>query len=166
MFAAVSKKHVSGCVKQVETFQIQWAFSHYCALAGCRLQAFTGQRESLRNHQGYQGRRCKSNISPCLPNGVNLLANLKQPEAVNCSCTWSKDAVTERALLCVAGRDAKVKVYNIKEGKLYKVRDDTLRSAFRWLTHVHLDARWSWRRKLLFSLNVPPEVGSLADTRL
>ncbi|KAJ9131177.1 Polycomb protein esc [Pleurostoma richardsiae] len=40
------------------------------------------------------------------------------PEALNCSCCWTKDTVTERAHLCIAGRDAKVKVYNIKEGKL------------------------------------------------
>ncbi|CAK7564840.1 MAG: hypothetical protein SEPTF4163_002743 [Sporothrix epigloea] len=37
--------------------------------------------------------------------------------ALNCSCTWARDPVTERALLCVAGRDAKVKVYNIHDGK-------------------------------------------------
>ncbi|ROW05293.1 hypothetical protein VSDG_00133 [Cytospora chrysosperma] len=40
-------------------------------------------------------------------------------EAVNCSCCWSKEAGTERVLLCVAGADAKIKVYNIKEGKLF-----------------------------------------------
>lgn len=40
-------------------------------------------------------------------------------DAVNCSCCWSKEAETDRALLCVAGRDAKIKVYNILEGKLH-----------------------------------------------
>ena len=30
--------------------------------------------------------------------------------------------MTERALLCVAGRDAKVKVYNIRDGKAVTVR--------------------------------------------
>ncbi|ERS97924.1 hypothetical protein HMPREF1624_06095 [Sporothrix schenckii ATCC 58251] len=37
--------------------------------------------------------------------------------ALNCSCTWALDPETERALLCVAGRDAKVKVYNIHDGE-------------------------------------------------
>ncbi|EFW98560.1 embryonic ectoderm development protein [Grosmannia clavigera kw1407] len=36
--------------------------------------------------------------------------------ALNCSCTWTKDPETDRALLCVAGRDSKVKVYNIRDG--------------------------------------------------
>ncbi|OAA64300.1 embryonic ectoderm development protein [Niveomyces insectorum RCEF 264] len=35
--------------------------------------------------------------------------------ALNCSCTWTKDPETEQALLCVAGRDAKVKIYKIGE---------------------------------------------------
>lgn len=43
-------------------------------------------------------------------------------DAVNCSCCWSKEAGTDRALLCVAGRDTKIKVYNILEGKLHTVR--------------------------------------------
>ncbi|KAK0735911.1 WD40-repeat-containing domain protein [Apiosordaria backusii] len=40
--------------------------------------------------------------------------------ANNFSCCWSKDPETERAWLCVAGKDAKIKVYNVKEGKLVK----------------------------------------------
>ncbi|KAK4231268.1 WD40-repeat-containing domain protein [Podospora fimiseda] len=40
--------------------------------------------------------------------------------ANNFSCCWSKDPETGRAWLCVAGKDAKIKVYNVKEGKLVK----------------------------------------------
>ncbi|KAJ2998278.1 hypothetical protein NUW58_g378 [Xylaria curta] len=42
-------------------------------------------------------------------------------DALNCSCTWSKDPETEVPWLCVAGRDAKIKVYDVIEGKLVKV---------------------------------------------
>ena len=41
---------------------------------------------------------------------------------MNCSCTWTKDPETEVPYLCIAGRDAKVKVYDVIEGKLVKVR--------------------------------------------
>ncbi|KAK4166032.1 WD40-repeat-containing domain protein [Cladorrhinum sp. PSN259] len=39
-------------------------------------------------------------------------------KANNFSCCWSKDPETGRAWLCVAGKDAKIKVYNVKDGKL------------------------------------------------
>ncbi|KAI1635428.1 WD domain-containing protein [Biscogniauxia mediterranea] len=42
-------------------------------------------------------------------------------DALNCSCTWSKDPETEVPWLCVAGRDAKIKVYDVVNGKLVKV---------------------------------------------
>lgn len=42
-------------------------------------------------------------------------------EALNCSCTWTKDPETEVPYLCVAGRDAKIKVYDVVQGKLVKV---------------------------------------------
>lgn len=45
--------------------------------------------------------------------------DIVQEDALNCSCCWSKDAETDRALLCVAGRDAKIKVYDVKEGKIH-----------------------------------------------
>ncbi|RYO86317.1 hypothetical protein DL766_009660 [Monosporascus sp. MC13-8B] len=45
----------------------------------------------------------------------------KHKEAMNCSCTWTKDPETEAPYLCIAGRDAKVKVYDVIEGKLVKV---------------------------------------------
>ncbi|KAL8381520.1 hypothetical protein RB595_005675 [Gaeumannomyces hyphopodioides] len=39
---------------------------------------------------------------------------------VNCSCTWTKDAVTEAPYLAISGRDRKVKVYNVVKGALFK----------------------------------------------
>ncbi|KAL1879423.1 hypothetical protein VTK73DRAFT_6955 [Phialemonium thermophilum] len=39
------------------------------------------------------------------------------PDAWNCACTWTKDPVTGRPLLCVSGTNAVVKVYDVKEGK-------------------------------------------------
>ncbi|KAI0165004.1 WD domain-containing protein [Xylariaceae sp. FL1272] len=42
-------------------------------------------------------------------------------DTVNCSCTWSKEPETEKPWLCVAGRDAKIKVYDPIEGKLVQV---------------------------------------------
>ncbi|KAI0482871.1 WD domain-containing protein [Xylariaceae sp. FL0804] len=42
-------------------------------------------------------------------------------DALNCSCTWSKDPETEVPWLCVAGKDAKIKVYDVVQGKLVKL---------------------------------------------
>lgn len=42
---------------------------------------------------------------------------------MNCSCTWSKEPETEIPWLCVAGWDAKIKVYDVVNGKLIKVRE-------------------------------------------
>ncbi|EJT68778.1 hypothetical protein GGTG_13655 [Gaeumannomyces tritici R3-111a-1] len=39
---------------------------------------------------------------------------------VNCSCTWTKDAVTEAPYLAISGRDRKVKIYNVVKGILFK----------------------------------------------
>lgn len=58
----------------------------------------------------------EGNSNPC--ELIRIIRDDDQ-EAVNCSCCWSKEAGTERVLLCVAGADAKIKVYNIKEGKLF-----------------------------------------------
>ncbi|KAI0203752.1 WD domain-containing protein [Astrocystis sublimbata] len=41
-------------------------------------------------------------------------------DALNCSCTWSKDPETEAPWLCVAGRDALIKVYDVIAGTLVK----------------------------------------------
>ncbi|KAK4204093.1 WD40-repeat-containing domain protein [Triangularia verruculosa] len=40
--------------------------------------------------------------------------------ANNYTCCWSKDPDTELPWLCVAGKDAKIKVYDIKRGNLVK----------------------------------------------
>jgi hypothetical protein len=40
---------------------------------------------------------------------------------VNCACCWSKEAGTNHALICIAGRDAKIKVYRVKDASLYAV---------------------------------------------
>ncbi|KAI1437983.1 WD domain-containing protein [Xylaria sp. CBS 124048] len=42
-------------------------------------------------------------------------------DALNCSCTWSKDPVTEVPWLCVAGRDSKIKIYDVVRGTLVRV---------------------------------------------
>ena len=39
-------------------------------------------------------------------------------EALNCCCTWTKDPETEIPYLCVAGRDAKIKIYDVVNGTL------------------------------------------------
>ncbi|KAK7423774.1 hypothetical protein QQZ08_008929 [Neonectria magnoliae] len=41
-------------------------------------------------------------------------------EASACCCTWTKDPVTKRPLICIGGVDAKVKIYDVIEGKLFK----------------------------------------------
>ncbi|KAI0447788.1 WD domain-containing protein [Xylaria telfairii] len=41
-------------------------------------------------------------------------------DALNCSCTWSKNPETEAPWLCVAGRDALIKVYDVIKGTLVK----------------------------------------------
>ncbi|KAH8681505.1 WD40-repeat-containing domain protein [Xylariales sp. PMI_506] len=41
-------------------------------------------------------------------------------QAVNCSCTWSKDPETDIPWLCVAGFDSKIKVYDVFHGTLVK----------------------------------------------
>ncbi|KAK3390462.1 WD40-repeat-containing domain protein [Podospora didyma] len=41
-------------------------------------------------------------------------------DASNFACCWSKDPETQRAWLCVTGNGAKVKVYDVKAGKLVK----------------------------------------------
>ncbi len=47
---------------------------------------------------------------------------------MNCSCTWTKDPETEAPYLCIGGRDAKVKVYDVVGGKLVKVRKESIMS--------------------------------------
>ena len=40
---------------------------------------------------------------------------------MNCSCTWSKDLETDIPYLCVAGLDAKIKVYDVFNATVAKV---------------------------------------------
>jgi polycomb protein EED len=44
-----------------------------------------------------------------------------QRDAVNCCCTWTRDSDTGRPLFCVAGEDAKIKVYDVNRGELVTV---------------------------------------------
>ncbi|KAK3956183.1 WD40-repeat-containing domain protein [Pseudoneurospora amorphoporcata] len=55
-------------------------------------------------------------------NPVEVLKLIRDDDenAANCSCCWSKDLETGQPWLCIAGADAKVKVYDVKEGKLVK----------------------------------------------
>ncbi|KAF5635182.1 hypothetical protein F25303_8553 [Fusarium sp. NRRL 25303] len=41
-------------------------------------------------------------------------------EASACCCTWTKDPVTGAPYLCIGGVDAKVKIYDVVNGKLYR----------------------------------------------
>ncbi|KAH6631639.1 WD40-repeat-containing domain protein [Chaetomium tenue] len=38
----------------------------------------------------------------------------------NCASCWSRDPVTEEPLLCIAGTNSNIKIYNVKHGKLVK----------------------------------------------
>ncbi|TDZ16591.1 Polycomb protein esc [Colletotrichum orbiculare MAFF 240422] len=40
------------------------------------------------------------------------------PDARNYYCTWTRDAATGKPLLCYGGEDAKIKVYDVLQGKL------------------------------------------------
>lgn len=51
-----------------------------------------------------------------------------QPKADNYHCTWTKDSKTGAPLLCVAGANAKIKIYNIVKGTLERVKHSV-----RWL---------------------------------
>lgn len=42
-------------------------------------------------------------------------------DAENCCCTWSRDLDTGRPLICVAGQDAKIKVYDVTNGEVAAV---------------------------------------------
>lgn len=50
--------------------------------------------------------------------------------AENCCCTWSRDPETGRPLICVAGRDAKIKVYDIASGEVSAVGPPMSRAAY------------------------------------
>jgi polycomb protein EED len=59
----------------------------------------------------------------CTVTVPNPVANIGHKDtALNCCCTWSKDVKTGRPLLCVAGKDCKVKVYDVTEKAVVQVR--------------------------------------------
>lgn len=53
---------------------------------------------------------------------VQLIQVLRDDDenANNCSCTWSRDSETDVPWLCVAGSDAKIKVYDVIHGSLVR----------------------------------------------
>ncbi len=53
---------------------------------------------------------------------VCVLTRPTQQQIVNCSSTWTKDMVSGKPYLCVAGMDAKVKICDVKEGTFVRVR--------------------------------------------
>ena len=70
------------------------------------------------------------------------------PEAGNFSLCWSRDAVTGKPLLCVAGQDAKIKVFNIVD---QTVKDVSCMSVYascvcdKAANLLHADIGWTWR---------------------
>jgi len=73
---------------------------------------------------------------------------IRKQDSANCASCWSRDPVTHEPWLCVAGNDANVKVYNVKQGKLVKVVRPLNQSDSIYSTNLILaDAGWAWRRK-------------------
>lgn len=75
---------------------------------------------------------------------------------MNCSCTWTKDPETETPYLCIAGRDAKVKVYDVIEGKLVKVRRRRNLSRVMNSADKILGTGRSWRSKSCWEPSLVP----------
>lgn len=71
----------------------------------------------MRDHTADQGRRRKPQSQQFNPPWLIIY----QDEA-NCASCWSRDPETEDPWLCIAGNDGNVKVYDVKRGKLVKVR--------------------------------------------
>lgn len=46
----------------------------------------------------------------------------RQEEASACCCAWIRDPVTGDPYICIGGVDAKVKVYDVRQGKEVEVR--------------------------------------------
>ena len=55
---------------------------------------------------------------------------LAKDAAENCCCTWSRDLHTGRPLICVAGKDAKIKVYDVANGDVTAVGCSMRRKAY------------------------------------
>ncbi|KAI1177430.1 WD domain-containing protein [Nemania sp. FL0916] len=66
--------------------------------------------------------RLSNKINP--PYELVQLIRDDDQEALNCSCTWSKEPETETPWLCIAGRDSKIKIYDVIKGTLVKEIND------------------------------------------
>ncbi|KAL2127691.1 hypothetical protein VTI74DRAFT_10306 [Chaetomium olivicolor] len=51
---------------------------------------------------------------------IQLIRDDGSGDGANCASCWSRDPDTHEPWLCVAGNDANVKVYNVKQGKLVR----------------------------------------------
>lgn len=113
VFAAVSKKQVSppapGPVRPELT-----------RVVGRDMQTLVqqGRAKSLRDHHHHKGYRCGLSLPYRL---LHIVLTWAKDAAENCCCTWSKDPETGRPLICVAGQDAKIKVYDVVNGELAAV---------------------------------------------
>ncbi len=93
-------------------------------------------------------------------------------EGLNCCCTWTKDMITEKPYLCVAGKDAKVKVWDVKDAKLVTGEffflspppsppPSSLPSDMTVTNKYLVDIYWSRRREL--ARNPPNAVSDILD---
>ncbi|CAG7566550.1 unnamed protein product [Fusarium equiseti] len=62
------------------------------------------------------------NVADAAP--VFAAISKKHDEASACCCTWTKDPETGAPYLCIGGVDAKVKIYDVVNGKLYRDVND------------------------------------------
>ncbi|KAA8573306.1 hypothetical protein EYC84_003794 [Monilinia fructicola] len=60
---------------------------------------------------------------PTEENGVEVIRLImdEEPSADHYTCCWTKDLATKTPLLCVAGVDAKIKIFDVLSGKLVRV---------------------------------------------
>ncbi|RAL59676.1 hypothetical protein DID88_000309 [Monilinia fructigena] len=60
---------------------------------------------------------------PTEENGVEVIRCIidEEPSADHYTCCWTKDLATKTPLLCVAGVDAKIKIFDVLSGKLLRV---------------------------------------------
>ncbi|KAJ4864512.1 WD domain, g-beta repeat domain-containing protein [Trichoderma breve] len=54
-------------------------------------------------------------VNPC--HVINVIRD-DDDEAASCCCTWTMDAVNGRPYICIGGVDAKVKIYDVVDGRL------------------------------------------------
>ncbi|SPO05803.1 related to `extra sex combs` protein (WD-40 repeat family protein) [Cephalotrichum gorgonifer] len=59
--------------------------------------------------------RVKDDTNPC--ETITIIRDTDD-DAENCCCTWSRDLETGRPLICVAGKDSKIKVYDVITGEV------------------------------------------------